>query len=373
MKWYKYPVENLIEKFNSHADHGLSDFKVNAKLKKYGYNELKEETGRSFYKKLVDQFSDFLVLILIAAAIVSIFVGEKTDSIVILAIVIINAFLGIYQEGRAEKALESLKEMASPTAKVIRNGHTEIIAASHLVPGDIVLLDTGDIVPADLRLTKSWNLQIEEASLTGESVPVEKDYSLIFDSDVSLGDRTNMAYMSTIVTYGRAEGIVVGTGHDTEIGKIATAIQTYEDESTPLQNQLNQLGKFLGLITIAICGIVFIVGLMQNRGFLEMLMVSISLAVAAIPEGLPAIVTIVLALGMNKMVKRHAIVKKLLAVETLGSTTVICSDKTGTLTQNEMTVVKLYANNKLIKVTGSGYEPEGEFLEGQTKVNLKET
>lgn len=361
MAWYKGTIEEVVKEFNSDAENGLNNSQLSLNLEKYGYNELTEKAGKGFYAKLVDQFSDFLVLILIAAAIVSIFVGEKTDSIVILAIVIINAFLGIYQEGKAEKALEALKKIASPTAKVIRNGHTEVIQARNLLPGDIVLLDTGDIIPADLRLIQSWNLKVEEASLTGESVPVEKHSDSTFESNVALGDRTNMAYTSTIVTYGRARGLVVETGHGTEIGKIASAIQSYEDEITPLQNQLNQLGKFLGLITIAICFIVFLVGLFQDRGFLEMLMVSISLAVAAIPEGLPAIVTIVLALGMNRMVKRHAIVKKLLAVETLGSTTVICSDKTGTLTQNEMTVVKLYIDNEIIDVTGTGYEPVGEF------------
>ena len=251
--------------------------------------------------------------------------------------------------------------MASPTAKVIRNGHLEVVPASTLVPGDIVILEAGDIIPADLRLIESSNLKIEEASLTGESVPVEKNGNIDFDHEVSLGDRTNMAYMSTIVTYGRGKGVVVGTGHETEIGKIATAIQSYEDETTPLQKSLNQLGKFLGIATVIICIVVFGVGLLQGRDVLEMFMVAISLAVAAIPEGLPAIVTIVLALGMNKMVKRHAIVKKLLAVETLGSTTVICSDKTGTLTQNEMTVVKIYTDGKILDVTGTGYEPKGEF------------
>ena len=222
-------------------------------------------------------------------------------------------------------------------------------------------LDAGDIIPADLRLLESSNLKVEEASLTGESVPVEKDSEALYQEDISLGDRKNMLYMSTSITYGRGKGVVVETGHNTEIGKIATMIQTYEDETTPLQKQLNRLGKFLGITTIIICIVVFLIGLLQGRELLEMFMVSISLAVAAIHEGLPAIVTIVLALGMNKMVKRHAIVKKLLAVETLGSTTVICSDKTGTLTQNEMTVVKLYTDGKVIDVTGTGYDIKGEF------------
>lgn len=359
--WYKMSKEDLISSLETDPHLGLTDDEVKRRLEKYGSNELKEEAGKSFLSKLLAQFSDFLILILIAAALISFFVGEANDAIVILAIVILNAFLGLYQEGRAEKALEALKKMASPTAKVIRNGHLIEVPARTLVPGDIVSLDAGDIIPADLRLIESSNLKIEEASLTGESVPVEKDSHIVFQEDVSLGDRKNMAYMSTSITYGRGKGLVVETGHNTEIGKIATMIQTYEDEATPLQKQLNRLGKFLGITTIVICIVVFLIGLLQGRELLEMFMVSISLAVAAIPEGLPAIVTIVLALGMNRMVKRNAIVKKLLAVETLGSTTVICSDKTGTLTQNEMTVVKLYTDGKIIDVTGTGYDTVGEF------------
>ena len=361
MDWYKLGKEELLSNLESNQETGLQNDEVELRLQKYGPNELEEEEGKSFFTKLKEQFSDFLILILIAAALISFLVGERVDAIVIMAIVFINALLGIYQEGKAEKSLEALKKMASPTAKVLRNGHVEVIPSSTLVPGDIVMLETGDIIPADLRLVESSNLKIEEASLTGESVPVEKEADINFTEDTSLGDRTNMAYMSTIITYGRGKGLVVETGHGTEIGKIATAIQSFEDEATPLQKQLNQLGKYLGIATIIICLIVFGVGILQGRDLLEMFMISISLAVAAIPEGLPAIVTIVLSLGMNRMVKRHAIVKKLLAVETLGSTTVICSDKTGTLTQNEMTVVKVYTDGKILDITGTGYEPVGEF------------
>lgn len=359
--WYKISKEDLISDLETDPQSGLTDDEVKKRISKYGTNELKEEEKKSFLSKLLAQFSDFLILILIGAALISFFVGEGKDAVVILAIVILNALLGLYQEGKAEKALEALKKMASPTPKVIRNGHLTEVPASTLVPGDIVSLDAGDIIPADLRLLESSNLKVEEASLTGESVPVEKDSEALYQEDISLGDRKNMLYMSTSITYGRGKGVVVETGHNTEIGKIATMIQTYEDETTPLQKQLNRLGKFLGITTIIICIVVFLIGLLQGRELLEMFMVSISLAVAAIPEGLPAIVTIVLALGMNKMVKRHAIVKKLLAVETLGSTTVICSDKTGTLTQNEMTVVKLYTDGKVIDVTGTGYDIKGEF------------
>lgn len=361
MDWYKKGIEEALIALNVDPGEGLNDREAELRLNKYGSNELKEEKGTTFLSKLVAQFSDFLVLILIGAAIVSMAMGESRDAIVILVVVVINALLGIYQEGKAEKALDALKKMTSPDAKVIRAGKTVIIPAHTLTPGDIVLLDAGNIVPADLRLIESSNLRIEEASLTGESVPVEKKASEVHEGEAPLGDRHNMAYMSTIVTSGRGKGVVVGTGHDSEIGKIATMIQSLDDEATLLQRRLNQLGKMLGTATIGICAIVFGIGILQGREIFEMLMIAISLAVAAIPEGLPAIVTIVLAIGMNRMVKRHAIVKKLLAVETLGCTTVICSDKTGTLTQNEMTVTKIYVNNRKIDITGTGYEPKGEF------------
>ncbi len=361
MKWHMLSKEDVIKELDADLENGLTETEVKLGLEKYGPNTLKEEKRKSLFSRILAQFADFLVLILIAAALISVFVGESTDAIVIIAIVVLNALLGVYQEGKAEKSLEALKKMSSPTAKVIRDGQTSIVNADSLVPGDIVLLDAGDIVPADLRFIESSNLKVEEASLTGESVPVDKNSNGKYTEEVSLGDRKNMGYMSTIVTYGRAKAIVVATGHDTEIGKIATAIQVSDGEITPLQRQLNGLGKILGITTIIVCAIVFLVGILQGKDILEMLMISISLAVAAIPEGLPAIVTIVLALGMNRMVKRHAIVKKLLAVETLGSTTVICSDKTGTLTQNEMTVVKIYTDNTVIDVTGTGYSPEGTF------------
>lgn len=364
MEWYKQNKEELLKEFNSDLKKGLSESQAKEHLGKYGPNELQKEKRRSFFYKLLDQFKDFLVLILIVAAIISFFIGSKNDALVIIAIVIVNALLGLYQEGRAEKSLDALKEMSSPTAKVVRDGHVQEVNAKELVPGDIVVLEAGDIIPADIRLLESSNLKVEEASLTGESVPVEKDSSLVFEGETSLGDRVNMAYMNTIITYGRGRGIVVGTGHGTEMGKIANLLQTFETEVTPLQRQLNQLGKFLGVATIIISAVIFGIGMLQKRELFEMFMVAISLAVAAIPEGLPAIVTIVLAIGMNRMVKRNAIVKKLLAVETLGSTTVICSDKTGTLTQNEMTVVKLYTDGKIIDVTGGGYEPKGEFQIG---------
>ncbi|MBZ2175678.1 calcium-transporting P-type ATPase, PMR1-type [Schnuerera sp. xch1] len=373
MEWYQKSEKELLSELSTNIDKGISQNEAKNRLEKYGLNELKEEAKRSLWSKIVDQFNDFLIIILIIASIVSYMVGEKTDAIVIIAIVIVNAILGLYQEGKAEKSLEALKKMAAPNAKVLRDGSTSVIPANTLVPGDVVILETGDIIPADLRLIEGSNLKVDESSLTGESVPVEKDPNITFDDEVSLGDRTNMAYMSTIVSYGRGKGIVVNTSHDTEIGKIASMIQTYENETTPLQRKLNQLGKYLGIITIIVCIAVFSIGLFQGRNLLEMFMTAISLAVAAIPEGLPAIVTIVLALGMNRMVERNAIVKKLLAVETLGTTTYICSDKTGTLTQNEMTVVKSYTDEKVIDVTGIGYEPKGEFIINRESINPTES
>lgn len=367
MNWYKPEIEGVIRNLGTSVDKGLSHTEAQDRLNKYGKNQLKEKPKEGFISKLVNQFSDFLVLILIVAALVSISIGEIRDSAVILAIVLINAFLGIYQEGKAERALESLQKMTSPTAKVIRDGHLGIVPAADLVPGDLVVLDSGDIVPADIRLVESSNLKADEASLTGESMPVDKRVNQGYEEDIPLGDRDNMVFMGTIITYGRASGVVVETGDNTEIGKIATHIQSFDEELTPLQRQLNELGKYLGLITIMVCVIVFIIGTLQGRKVMEMFMVAISLAVAAIPEGLPAIVTIVLALGMNKMVARHAIVKKLLAVETLGSITVICSDKTGTLTQNQMTVTRIFAGNRVFNITGVGYEPVGKFiLDGKT-------
>ena len=373
MEWYKKTKEEIKEKLNTNEETGLSPLEAKNRLEKYGPNELKEEGKRSLLSKILAQFKDFLVIILIFASIISFIVGEKVDAIVILAIVIVNALLGLYQEGRAEKALDALKKMTSPNAKVIRNGTATMVPANSLVPGDIVLLDAGDIVPADLRLIESSNLKIDESSLTGESLPVEKNGQITWDKEISLGDRKNMAYMSTIVNYGRGKGIVVETGHSTEIGKIATMIQSYEEESTPLQRKLDQLGKYLGIACIIVCALVFVVGILQGRDLLGMFMIAISLAVAAIPEGLPAIVTIVLALGMNNMVKRNAIIKKLLAVETLGCTTSICTDKTGTLTQNEMTVVKAYTDNKVFDITGTGYEPKGEFKLEDNPIKIKES
>ena len=371
-KWYNRSIEDVSKELSVNLQRGLSVDAVNERLLKYGYNELKERPKEPLLVRVLRQFKDFLVIILIIASLVSGLVGEVKDAIVIIAIVIINAVLGVVQEGKAEKALEALKKMSSPNARVFRNGQIEIMPAKNIVPGDLVYIEAGDSIPADLRLFEAANLQIEEASLTGESVPVDKDAKALFNEDATIGDRANMAYMSTIVTYGRGKGIAVGTAGNTEIGKIAEAIQAFGDEGTPLQRKLNELGKRLGIACLAICTLVFAIGFFRGENLLEMFLVSVSLAVAAIPEGLPAVVTIVLALGMTRMVSRNAIVRKLLAVETLGCVTVICSDKTGTLTQNEMTVVKTYAGDRIVRISGQGYNPTGDFAVENNKVDPKQ-
>jgi Ca2+-transporting ATPase len=368
LNWYNRKIGRTAAELEVNLQTGLSGGAAEEKIAQYGYNELKEKDRVTLWQKILQQLKDFLVIILIIASIVSGLMGEISDAIVIIAIVVINAILGVVQEGKAEKALEALQKMSAPNAKVLREGHLKIIPARELVPGDIVLIEAGDSVPADLRLIESVNLKIEEASLTGESVPVEKDAGRVFDAETSLGDRVNMGYMSTIVTYGRGKGIVVATGGKTEIGKIAAAIQSFEDETTPLQLKLNELGKWLGLACLGICALVFIIGFIRQGHILEMFLVAVSLAVAAIPEGLPAVVTIVLAIGMKRLAQKNAIVRRLLAVETLGCVNVICSDKTGTLTQNEMTVVKTLSGDKICKVTGIGYTPAGEFRTDAQKI-----
>ena len=371
IRWDRRSVQDVLQEFQISLDAGLNTEQVSENQKKYGWNQLKEANKKTFLSKVADQFKDFLILILLAASVVSFSIGEKTDAMIIVAIVIINAMLGLYQEGKAEKAIEALQKLAAPNANVIRNGAPISVPAEQLVPGDVVVLETGDIVPADLRLVESHNLQIEEASLTGESVASEKRAEDICEEEVSLADRKNMAYASTILTYGRGKGVVVSTGHDTDIGKIAEVIQGYEEESTPLQKKLARLGKQLGIIVLAVCVVVFVIGILQNLPMLDMFMTSVSLAVAAIPEGLPAIVTVVLSLGMGKMASKHAIVKKLPAVETLGTTTVICSDKTGTLTQNEMTVVKVFVDEHILDVEGEGYEADGRICHEKEEVDVE--
>lgn len=366
MAWYNKKPTELAEDFNSDLESGLTSSQAREKLELHGPNELEAEEQPSPISKFIDQFKDPLTLILIIAAVLSAVLGDWVEAVIILAIVIINALLSLYQEGKAAEAVESLRKMSSPTAKVIRDGKEQEVETRDLVPGDIVILETGDIVPADLRLIESSNLQVDESSLTGESVPVEKYADIDYDEIREIGDRDNYVHSSTIVSRGRAKAIVTDTGHDTEIGKIATSLSTQEEELTPLQERLNGLSKVLGILILVVCGVVLVLGLLRDYELMDMIMMAISLAVAAIPEGLSAIVTIVLSIGMTNMAERNAIVKKLLAVETLGTVTTICSDKTGTLTQNEMTVTRIHVDGKDIDVAGTGYKPEGELsLNGQ--------
>lgn len=334
--------KEILEKLNT-TEKGISKEEVEKRQNVYGYNEFQEKKSKSMFERFIEQFKDFLIIILIVAAVISGALGEVADAVIILIVVVLNAVLGIIQENKAEESLKALKKMAAPIANVIRNGVITEVPARELVPGDVVLLEAGKYVPADLRLIEAANLKIEESSLTGESVPVEKNTDIIDNPDVPLGDRKNLAFMSSMVTYGRGKGIVTATGMKTEIGKIADMISKFEDESTPLQKKLEEVGKWLGIAAIGICGIMFLVGVLEKRDVFQMFMTSVSLAVAAIPEGLPAVVTIVLAVGVQKMAKRNAIIRKLPAVETLGCATVICSDKTGTLTQNRMTVKRMYS------------------------------
>ena len=351
--WFHKSVDETKEYFKLDEENGLSNEQVNENRQKYGTNELQTKKKKSTFVKFLEQFKDFMIIVLIIAAIISGVVGYIegegiTDSIIILIVVILNAVIGVIQENKAEKSLEALQKLSAHVSKVIRNGKMEVIPAKELVPGDIVVLDTGDYVPADLRIIEAVNLKSQEASLTGESVPVEKSANTIEQEEVDLGDRENMLFSSSLITYGRGKGIVVETGMNTEVGKIAGIINSAEETQTPLQEKLNKLGKTLGIAALVICAIIFVIGLLYGKDPIEMFMTAVSLAVAVIPEGLAAVSTIVLAIGVQRMVKRHAIVKKLPAVETLGSTTVICSDKTGTLTQNKKTVEKIFYNGKLL-------------------------
>ncbi len=356
--WYNEIIEDVEKDLDTNAEKGLTDEQVRVKREKYGYNELKEGKKKSLLVKFLEQFKDFMVIVLIFAAIISGIVGMQngegfTDTIIIMVVIICNAIIGVAQESKAEKSLEALKKLSSHVAKVIRNGKLSTMASRELVPGDVVILETGDFIPADLRIVEAVNLKAQEASLTGESVPVEKNNATIGNKEVGIGDRTNMLYSSSLVTYGRGRGIVVETGMNTEVGRIAESLNQATDNDTPLQIKLDKLGKTLGIACLIICAFIFVFSVVMQKSsgtevnYLKILMTAVSLAVAAIPEGLAAVSTIVLAIGMQRMVKKHAIIKKLPAVETLGSATVICSDKTGTLTQNKMTVKKVFVNGKV--------------------------
>lgn len=365
---YQGSKKELLDRLNSNPKTGLSSSEVEARLEKYGPNRIESSNKRSLLEKLKDQLVDPMVILLIIASIISAFTGDTVEAIIIIAIVVINAIMSIYQEGQAEDSVAALQKMSSPEATVVRDGKRGKVKADGLVPGDIVILETGDIIPADIRLLDSRNLQIDESSLTGESVAVEKDADAVYDTEVGIGDRSNSAFSSSIVTYGHGEGVITATGHDTEIGQIATSLDSVEDKETPLQRQLKDLSKKLAILVVIVSILVFAVGYFRTgMDLLDNFMVAVSLAVAAIPEGLTAVVTIVLSIGMNRMVEKKAIVKNLVSVETLGSTTAICSDKTGTLTQNEMTITKVFTDFKEFDVEGSGYTPQGDIkLDGET-------
>lgn len=348
MHWHQKTIDDTLRELTSTIA-GLSDEETRERLKKYGFNVLKETKKKTHFMMFLDQFKDFMIIVLIVAAIVSGVIGELTDTIAIIVIVFLNAIIGFVQEYRAEKAMAALKSMAAPTATVIRNGKPSDIPAAEIVPGDIVILEAGRIVPADIRLIEVAQLKIDESALTGESIPVEKHAKALQDEMTSIGDRKNMTYKGTTVTYGRGTGIVIATGMDTELGNIAAMLQEEQEVKTPLQKRLARFGKKLAIAILVICAVIFFFGLLRGEPPLLMLLTAISLAVAAIPEALPAVVTISLAIGAKKMVRQNALIRKLPAVETLGSVTYICSDKTGTLTLNQMTVDEIYLDDKTVK------------------------
>ena len=371
--WHNLSLENALSEIGSGIE-GLSDTEVRNRLEKYGFNELQERKKTSLFKVFFRQFLNPLIYVLLVAGVISLgsqfFTDEKhyVDAFVVFGVIILNAVIGTFQESQAERAMEALLELAAPQATVKRDGNIQTVPAREIVPGDIVLFETGDKVPADIRLIESANLRVDESALTGESVPVEKQLSPV-PEDAIVAERVNILFMSTIVTNGRATGLVVTTGMETEIGKIATGLSEVEQEETPLQKNIKKLSGYLVWIFLGVSALLIVVGLIQGLGLFDLFLLAVAAAVASIPEGLPAVVTVVLAIGMRSMARSNSIVRRLVAVETLGSATVICSDKTGTLTLNQMTVRRVFTNGRLIEITGEGYLPEGEFLEGQSKIN----
>lgn len=366
--YYDEAADAVLKTLNTSEENGLSSGEAEKRLEKYGKNELKEEEKTSVVKLFLSQFKSFLIVILIVAALVSAFLGELVDAFVILFTVILAGVLGFVQEYRAEESIKLLKSLTSPEALIVRDGKEAKILSNLLVPGDILLLQAGDRIPADARLLEALSLKVDESSLTGESVPVEKS-TIIFSPETPQPDRKNMVYTGTSVTYGRGKAIITATGMSTAFGKLAGLLGEIERERTPLQEKLDQFGRWLGTATLIVVAFVAILGIIEGFDPFEMFLWGVALAVAAIPEALPAVVTVGLALGVRRMVKRHALVRKLPSVETLGSTNIICTDKTGTLTQNKMTVEKVYVNGTILKVTGEGYKPTGDFYRGDDPVS----
>jgi len=349
--WQTLRKEEVIRNFNTSKEEGLNSSEIAKRKEKYGINKLEDKPKESIIIKFLKQFNDFMIIILIVASIISAVIsymqGENDyiDSVIIIAIVILNAIMGVVQEAKAEKSIESLKQMTPPKAKVLRDRIISEINAEELVPGDIIILEAGNYIPADCRIIESFNLKVEESSLTGETVPVEKQADVICKENSALGDMVNLAFMASIVVNGHGKAVVTETGMNTKVGKIANMMIENKAPETPIQRKLSQVGKVLGVVCLAICLVIFVIGLIKNIEPMEMFMTSVGLAVAAIPEGLPAIVTIMLSIGVTKMAKKNSIIRKLPAVETLGSSSVICSDKTGTLTQNKMEVVEIKATS----------------------------
>ena len=358
-QWHSLRRNEVLPALGSRFS-GLKEDEVRERLREYGPNELKAKKKALAVVVFLQQFLSPLIYVLIVAAAISVVMQHFTDAAVILTVLMLNAVIGFVQETRAEKAMEALMQMAAPRARVERDGRVQTVPAGEIVPGDILILETGDRVPADARLVEVSNLKVNESILTGESMPAEKTTGTL-PADVPVAEKKNMVYMGTMVTYGRAEAAAVSTGMSTEIGRIATALQEVKPEKTPLQRSISKLSRYLVVVFLGACGLLVVVGLLQGLEWLEVFLLAVAAAVSAIPEGLPAVVTVVLALGMRIMARRNAIIRKLVAVETLGSATVICSDKTGTLTMNEMTVVRLYVDGQWIEVTGEGYRPQGEF------------
>lgn len=371
VSWYSLRLEEVLNQTNSNRREGLSDLEARERLKKLGVNELAEAKGKSALRVFLDQFKDFMVLVLLVATIISGLLGEYVDAVAIIAIVLINGVLGYFQESKAEKSLKALKELAAPYTHVLRDGNWIRIPSKELVVGDVVKFTSGDRIGADLRIIEANSLYVEESALTGESVPVLKCVDRINGENVGLGDQENMAFMGTLVTRGSGVGIVVGTGMNTAMGQIADLLQNAEEMETPLQIRLEQLGKILIAVALFLTALVVVIGVYQGQDIYKMFLTGVSLAVAAIPEGLPAIVTVALALGVQKMIKQKAIVRKLQAVETLGCASVICSDKTGTMTQNKMMVTHIWASGETWKVDGTGYEPKGHFFRNDVKHDVQ--
>jgi Ca2+-transporting ATPase len=369
--WFSYSEDELVHILKTDMKRGLTKEESAQRLATLGPNVLAEKQKISLLALFLGQFKDFMVLVLLAATLISGFLGEYVDAIAIIAIVIINGILGFFQEYRAERSLSALKELTAPMAYCIRDGQLTHIPAKELVPGDIIYLEGGDRIPADVRFLSANGLHVEESTLTGESVPVVKKSTVLTHEAIPLGDQINMGFMGTMVTAGTGYAVVITTGMMTEMGKIADLLQTTETLQTPLQLKLEQLGKILIVVALALTGLVVVAGILHGQKVYEMFLAGVSLAVAAIPEGLPAIVTVALALGVQRMIKRRAIVRKLPSVETLGSASVICSDKTGTLTQNKMAVTHVWIEGSMVEVSGTGYEPEGEFFEGNRAVRAQ--